>query len=460
MRWTSLGLLAVLLAASAPSAEEKRISIYSTVASYNLPVTERGGRDYVGLLEILEPLGTVSARQERERWKLRFNNVEAEFRINKDRAKVQGRELNLTAHFLLENGRGLVPLSCLSALLPRFLGGPVTFHETARRLFIGNVAVHFTAQIRKTTPPALVMEFTSRVNPSIATEPGKLHMRFTREPLVPPGTATLTFADKTIPSATYAESNGAAEVTVNSTAPLLATFSNDGRTITVAPAPQPAAQAQPPLQLPPLPSPGPAPSSAPGGRYFAVVDASHGGDERGAALSDQLAEKDVTLAVARRLQQELQKRGLTTLLLRDGDTTIPVDQRAAQANAARPAIYVSVHAALQGPGVLVYTALTPATNASRGAFLDWNAAQSAALPRSQAAASSVVAELQKSQLPARLLVAPLRPLNSLTTAALAIEITPPVGAGTDLNSPAYQQTVAATVAAGLAAVREKLEAGR
>ena len=57
-------------------------------------------------------------------------------------------------------------------------------------------------------------------------------------------------------------------------------------------------------------------------QYFVVMDASHGGDERGAALTDQLAEKDVTLAFARRLHQELQARGFTALLLRDADTTI------------------------------------------------------------------------------------------------------------------------------------------
>ena len=89
-----------------------------------------------------------------------------------------------------------------------------------------------------------------------------------------------------------------------------------------------------------------------------MVDASHGGDERGAALTDQMAEKDVTLAFARLLRQELDSRGLRTLLVRDADTTLTPDRRATMTNAAAPAIYVCVHAASQGTGVRLYTALT------------------------------------------------------------------------------------------------------
>jgi hypothetical protein len=53
-------LAGTLLLYSAP--EEKRISIYSTAANYSLPVLERNGTDYVGLLEVFEPLGSVSAK--------------------------------------------------------------------------------------------------------------------------------------------------------------------------------------------------------------------------------------------------------------------------------------------------------------------------------------------------------------------------------------------------------------
>ena len=443
--------------------EEKRISIYSTAANYTLPVVSRNNHDYVGLFEVLEPLGTVTAKVDGARWKVRYDKVEGEFTNEKPRAKVRGRNIDLPNNFLLENGRGLVPLASLSTLLPAFLGGPVNFHESARRVFIGNVAVHFNAQLnRSSDPPFLVMEFTSPVNPTISTGPGQLRMTFNREPLVPPGSQTLKFDSPMIPSATYSENNGAAEIQVNGSVPLFASFSNNGRRITIAPAPQPEKQAiQPPTPpggpMPTLPPPSAVPSPA---VYFAVIDPSHGGEERGAALSDQISEKDVTLLFARRLRRDLEARGITTLLVRDSDSVVSLDQRATIANAARSKIYICIHAASQGNGVRLYSGLIPAGDASRGPFLDWNTAQSSFLPVTQAVESQVAAELQKKQISVRMLAAPLRPLNNIVAPALAIEIAPPGTTVADVTSVAYQDSIAGAVVAAVVGARARLESGR
>jgi N-acetylmuramoyl-L-alanine amidase len=452
---------------SAP-ADDKRLSIYSATANYTIAVTERNGRDYVSLLEILKPLGAVNVKTDGLHWKLRYKDVASEFTNGKTRARIQGRDFDLPASFLLEAGRGLVPLGSLSTLVPQFLPTVITFRESSRRLFIGNVAVHFTAQISRTTPPTLVMNFTSPVNPMIATEPGKLRMVFSHEALVPPGSQALTFDSNAIPSASFEENNGIAQVVVNANAPLFAGFSNDGHTISIATAPQSANQASsqpqssptsalPVANSPPQPAnPPTAAVSAPTNPYFAVVDASHGGDERGAALTDQLAEKDVTLAFARRLRQELVAHGINTLVVRDGDVTLSLDQRASLTNVAHPKIYICVHAASQGTGVRLYTALLPEGAGDRGPFLDWDTAQSAFRFASQSAEASLSAEFGSRLVPVRILVAPLRPLNNIAAAAVAIEVAPPVGGISELTSPAYQQVVAEAVAAGITSVRDKL----
>ena len=476
---TAVGFVALLLVMMAVSslvlfsspADERRVSIYSTVANYSLAVSERNGRDYAGLLEALEPLGHVTATTVGDRWRLRYNNVEAEFVAEQTRARVRGGNLDLPAAFLLEHGRGLVPLSALGVLMSRILGGPVAVHETSRRVFVGNVAVHFTAQVSKAAGSALVMNFTAPVNPMIATEPGKLRMVFSHEPLVPPGSPLLTFDSKTIPSAQYEEENGEAAITVSGTAPLFASFSNGGKTITIAAAEQPAAQAGSPAPAPSTgaASPPPSPSQSSEGSnnsgravplsYFAVVDASHGGSERGAALSNQLAEKDVTLAFARLLRRELESRGLATLVLRDGDNTLTLDQRASLTNVAHPVIYLCLHASSEGHGVRLYTALMPPGGANNGPFLDWDTAQSSFLASSQAAAAGLGSELQRRQIPVRVLTAPLRPLNNIAAVAVAIEVAPPPEATGTLTSDAYQQLVAGGVAAGVLVVRDKLGAG-
>jgi N-acetylmuramoyl-L-alanine amidase len=463
-----LAVLFAFVLAISGFADEKRLSVYSGAASYSLTVQEKNGTDYIGLLEILQPLGSVSARTDGRAWRLNYNGVDSEFTPGKTRARVQAQAFDLPGDFLLENGRGLVPVSSLPSLLQRFLGGSVNFHEASRRLFIGNVGVHFTAQVNKTNPPTLVMNFTSPVNPMIATEPGKLRMVFTREPLVPPGSQTLTFDSPAIPSAAYQENNGTAEITVSGPVPLFASFSNDGRTITITPAPQATAHAPVPAVPPAVPAPAGSPATPVAGptavaiaaQYFVVVDPSHGGDERGAALSDQLAEKEVTLAFALRLRQQLQARGFTTLMLREGDATMSLDQRANMTNGARPAIYICLHAASQGSGVRLYTALLPAGAEGRGPFLDWNTAQAGFRAASQTAETSLATELGKRQVAVRSLLAPLRPLNNITAAAVAIEIAPPTGKLADLNSPAYQQLVAESVTAGIETVRDQLGATR
>jgi N-acetylmuramoyl-L-alanine amidase len=459
LRITSLLFLCTLLVSGAP---EKHLSVYSTAANYSVPLVQREGHDYVALLELLEPLGRVTAKADNSRWRLRYNNsVQAEFEVNKARARIQGRDADLGGKFLIENKRGLVPVGSLSALLPRILGGPVSLHEVSDRLFIGSVATHFTASLSGDNPPKLVFHFTAPVNPTIATDAGVLRMTFSREPLVGPASPTLTFGSKVISSATYLESNGAAVVTVNASVPVIALFANEGRTLVISPTSTPPPSTTPAAATNPPPAPQPTapvpPPAAPAPRrYFAVVDASHGGDDHGETLSTTLAEKDVTVALARSLRQELESRGISTLVLRDSDANLSVDQRAVFANADHAAIYIAVHATSTGHGVRVYTALLPYGEDDRGPFRSWTTAQHPTLPLSQSTASAVASELQKRQLPVRTLSAALRPLNNLTGPALAIEVAPQGFDLSQLTAPDYQQLVTGAVATAIAAVRDQL----
>ncbi len=478
-RLMSLRALCIVLCFAAfaiSAASEKHLAVYSTVANYSLPIVQRQGQDYIGLLELLDPLGTVSAKSDPPRWRLHYNNVLGEFIVGKSRARVQGRDADLSGTFLMENGRGLIPLASLNSLLPRFIGGPTTLHEESNRLFIGNIATHFTASVAPNDPSRLVFHFTAQVNPSIASEPGNLRLTFRREPLTAPASPMLTFNSKTIPSADYSENNGAAEISVTTNTPLLATFSSDGRTITLAPAKsQPAvagtgataapsstttgastATAANPVAAPPPPV---TLSSSIPRRYFAIVDASHGGNDRGEALSSTLAEKDITVAFARRLRQELESRGITTLVLRDSDANLSLDDRAYFANTTHAAIYIALHAASNGHGVRIYTALIPYTGEEdRGPFRSWTTAQSSSIPLSRATASSVAAELRKLQVVVRNLSAPIRPLNNITTAAIAVEVAPPATDLSMLTAPDYQQLIAGAVANGVVAIRAQLGA--
>src|SRR4030088_120434 len=176
-----------------------------------------------------------------------------------------------------------------------------------------------------------------------------------------------------------------------------------------------------------------------------VGDPSHGGDDRGEALSSTLLEKDVTLALARRLRQGLENRGISTLMLRESDTSLSSDQRASVANTNHPAIYIALHVASGGHGVRLYTSLLPYGSGDNGLFRSWSNAQSSFLPVSQSTAASISAELQKQQVTVRTFIAPLRPLNKITAAAVAIEVAPAGSDVAQLTSTDYQQLIAGAV---------------
>jgi N-acetylmuramoyl-L-alanine amidase len=449
-------LLAILsLLSAATAADEKQLSVYSTTVNYTLPVVDRAGHEYVGLLELLEPFGRVTSDSRGTHCTIRYNAIDAQFEAGKLRSKIHGRDFNLPAPFLIENARGLVPLASLGALLPRFLGLPVDFHESARRLLVGEIAIHASFQLQSAPQSGLMVNFTAPVNPTISTEPGKVRMLFKRDPVVSPGSQSISFQSSTVTQASYSEANGLAELDVSANIPLIASFANGGKTIVLSALPT-VAKAPPQPSKPATTAAPPAAAANKSTRLLAVVDAAHGGNERGAALTDQLAEKDLTLAWARLLRHELELRGFTVLLLRDSDNTIALDQRASSANTAHAAVYICLHAASQGNGVRVYTALLPAEGPSTGPFHAWNTVQSSALPLSHTVASAVLAEMQKQQFPARQSSASLRPLNNLLIPAIAVELAPGPNGLSDLNSATYQQPIAAAIADALASLRDRL----
>ena len=176
-----------------------------------------------------------------------------------------------------------------------------------------------------------------------------------------------------------------------------------------------------------------------------LIDPAHGGSETGAMLNPAIPEKDVNLAFARRLRQELASHGLPAQLLRNEDNALTPDQRAALANSERPTIYLGIHSTSLGSGVTVISALLPSASNSRGLFLPWQTAQVSWLAQSRLIGTLVTPTVQRWGVPARSLLAPLRPLNNITGPALAIEIAPTNGDVLQLASVEYQQLISTAV---------------
>jgi N-acetylmuramoyl-L-alanine amidase len=76
-----------------------------------------------------------------------------------------------------------------------------------------------------------------------------------------------------------------------------------------------------------------------------AIDAGHGGEDPGARGRLGTREKDVTLAIARRLKAAIDREpNMRAVLVRDGDYFIPLAQRVVKARRVQADLFVSVHA--------------------------------------------------------------------------------------------------------------------
>ena len=76
-----------------------------------------------------------------------------------------------------------------------------------------------------------------------------------------------------------------------------------------------------------------------------AIDAGHGGEDPGARGRHGTKEKDVTLAIARRLKARIdQEPNMRAVLVRDGDYFVPLEQRVSKSRRVQADLFVSIHA--------------------------------------------------------------------------------------------------------------------
>src|SRR5258705_12027952 len=74
-----------------------------------------------------------------------------------------------------------------------------------------------------------------------------------------------------------------------------------------------------------------------------VIDAGHGGYDRGGIPGQSVSEKEMTLDVAQRLKKTLAANGYRVVMTRDSDVFVPLGTRVAIANSYANAIFVCIH---------------------------------------------------------------------------------------------------------------------
>src|SRR5881392_4445805 len=84
-------------------------------------------------------------------------------------------------------------------------------------------------------------------------------------------------------------------------------------------------------------------SGGDGSPITVVIDAGHGGYDRGGIPGQRVAEKDMTLDVAQRLKRVLATSGYRVVMTRDSDVFVSLGGRVAIANSYSDALFVCIH---------------------------------------------------------------------------------------------------------------------
>jgi N-acetylmuramoyl-L-alanine amidase len=175
-----------------------------------------------------------------------------------------------------------------------------------------------------------------------------------------------------------------------------------------------------------------APAAAPA--FTVVLDPGHGGTDPGARGASGVIEKDVTLVLAKIVQQQLEHQGFRVVFTRQSDENPSFDDRAATANAEHNAVFISLHVASMGATGTATAFSLPATGAPKsgaeaapeaaGGLVRWRDAQQKYLAQSRKLAEFIQVQLgQKLRgSPEVPLSAPVRQLRSVTAPAVAVEL--------------------------------------
>jgi N-acetylmuramoyl-L-alanine amidase len=465
---------AMLVAALAHAASEPVVLLQEGQRREVLPLS-KGGAELLPL-DLLLGGARVAVRSDARGGSvtLQYEGREAIFYLRKSLASLGGDLRLLSSPVLYEDGKWLVPLDAVPRVLGPLLGVPGEWRPGSRLLLLGNVPAARVAVETFVSGDLVrvVLESNERVPFHVVQEADRVTVALQRD-LVEVSFQQQRLTGGIVDLVHYVGGrDNLLSVTLGHRFGQLTASEQERPSRLVLEFKATA------LATRPLPPAAPARPAGAGPRIV-VIDPGHGGAEVGALGPTGVLEKDVTLAIARKLRAIVTSSlGFQAFLTRDRDAEVELDDRAAIANNYKADVFISIHAnssrASRASGSEVYflsyqasdedsrrvalaegaVETAPAGTGNDVALILWDMAQAEHLEESSSLASRLQEELAVvtgsegrgvKQAPFRVLVGAAMPAALVEIAFISHPDEEKL-----LSSDAFQNKVAAALARGIA----------
>ncbi|MGH9142081.1 MAG: N-acetylmuramoyl-L-alanine amidase, partial [Vicinamibacterales bacterium] len=341
---TAALLVAIAAALSSQSTQAPALSLLSKDGRRTLPIALVADQEFVALDDLATAFQVAVREESMGAVTVSYKGKTIVLTPDQALASVGGRLVSLPAPPSRNGRRWLVPVEFISRALALIYDARLELRKTSRLLIIGDLRVPRIAVRYDPLGPAgrLTIDATPRASATVTQEAEHLTIKFDVDaldtpaaPLTASGSPGLILGVRTVDATTMAVDLGPrfagfratsqpVDTTMRLVIDLVTAPTDASATSSTAPAaPAPA----PPADLPPS-------FGQPVSAFRTIaIDPGHGGDDDGVKSAEGAKEKDLTLAIARRVKGAIEARlGLRVILTRDDDRNVPVDERTSVAN--------------------------------------------------------------------------------------------------------------------------------
>ena len=346
-----LGFVAALSSQTTPSPS---LTLLARDGRRALPLTLQGDQEFVALDDLAAAFQLTIHEESLGAMTVTYKGRTIVLTPEQALASVSGRLVSLPAPPSRSGRRWLVPVEFISRALTLVYDTRLDLRKPSRLLVVGDVRVPRILVRYDSVGAAgrLTIDATPRATSAVTQDGDRILVKFDADaldaqaPLLPPqvlqSAAPLARDVHVVDNTTIVIDTGprfgsfkAASQPTDATTRLVIDLM--GTQTDAVPAPIPPAP-QPPLDALGLSPPASAIRTI-------AVDPGHGGEDEGVRGAQGTKEKDLALAIARRVKGVIEARlGIRVLLTRDDDRNIPIDDRTALANNNKADLFISLHA--------------------------------------------------------------------------------------------------------------------